>query len=76
MRRTFKASCHCGRVQLEADVRPFGRGYNEAAGGIFYAVNVGCLDDVDPTELAETPIQYVDGRHDAWASTPAETRHL
>jgi hypothetical protein len=57
-------------------VRPFGHGYDERTGGIFYAVNLGCLDDVDPAELAEAPIQYVDGRHDAWSSTPAEVRHL
>ena len=132
MKKTYKASCHCGRVHLEADfdldegsfkcnctscsknrlwlapvhpedfrlisgegdltkyestrtlqyfchvcgVRMFGRARDEATDGAFYNVNVGSLDDVDPGELAVVPVQYLDGRNDDWASTPAEHRHL
>ncbi|MGH7629192.1 MAG: GFA family protein [Gemmatimonadales bacterium] len=132
MKRTFKGSCHCGKVRLEADfdlndgtfrcnctscsknrlwlvpvqpedfrltsgeddlteyestrtlqyfcrvcgVRMFGRARDEVADGASYNVNVGCLDDVGPGELAAVPVQYLDGRHDAWSSTPVEVRHL
>ncbi len=60
---------HCG-------VRPFGRGHLDAVGGDFYYVSLGCLDNVDPSELANAPVNYTDGRHDNWRSPPAETRHL
>jgi hypothetical protein len=48
----------------------------EALGGTFYAVNVACLDGTTPEEMAAGPIQYQDGRHNAWDKAPAETRHL
>ncbi len=57
-------------------VRPFGHADVAEGGGAFYAVNLAALDDVDPTELANAPVMYVDGRHDNWQSPPAETRHL
>jgi hypothetical protein len=60
---------HCG-------VKPFGQGSLEALGGVFYAVNVACLDGSAPEELAAGSIEYQDGRHNAWNKAPAETRHL
>jgi hypothetical protein len=57
-------------------VRPFGRGYVEAIGGDYVSINLGALDEVDPTELAEAPVNYADGRNNAWWNPPAETRHL
>jgi hypothetical protein len=60
---------HCG-------VRSFGRGLVEAVGGDFYGINVGCLDDADPTELAALPVRFMDGRNNNWHAEPAETRHL
>jgi hypothetical protein len=57
-------------------VRPFGRGHVEQIGGDYVAVRLSALDDVEPAELVAAPVQYFDGRHDAWWQTPAETRHL
>lgn len=55
---------------------PFGHGYIEAIGGAYYSVNLACLDDLDPAELAAAPVRYMDGRNNNWFETPAETRHL
>jgi hypothetical protein len=57
-------------------VRPFGQANLESSAGAFYAVNLAALDDVDPAELANAPVMYVDGRNDNWQVPPAETRHL
>ena len=57
-------------------IKPFGRGEMAALGGTFYAVNIACLDGTTPQELAAGPIQYQDGRHNAWDKAPSETRHL
>ena len=60
---------HCG-------VRPFGRGYVEAIGGDYVAVQLMSLDNVDPAELIEPPVRYADGRNNDWSSVPTEIRHL
>lgn len=59
---------HCG-------IRAFGIGQSPRWGE-FYAVNVTCLDDVTPEELASAPITYLDGKNDEWEVPPVETRHL
>jgi len=60
---------HCG-------VRSFGRGYVEAIGGDYVAVQLGTLDNADPAELIAAPVRYADGRNNNWMEVPAETRHL
>jgi hypothetical protein len=58
-------------------VRPFSKGGSlPELGGEFHAINIACLHDATDEELAQAPIQYVDGRNDDWKSTPVETRHL
>ena len=56
-------------------LRPFSHG-EPAGGDTFYAVNVACLDDIDPAELIAAPVICVDGRHDDFRNPPQETRHL
>ena len=58
---------HCG-------VRPFGVG-NTPDGERIYGVNLGCLEDATPEELAAAPIVYIDGKND-WHSTPPITSYL
>lgn len=60
----------------QCGVKPFGRGSMEALGGTFYAINLACLDDLEPSVLAAVPISYEDGRHDNWQAPPAAFRHL
>lgn len=134
MKKTYKGSCHCGKVRYEADidlaagtgkcncsicwkkrwwsagikpdafrllqgkddlstyqfgtnsghhrfcrhcgVASFGDGYIEQLGGAFVTINVACLDDLDPAELVEAPVKYMDGLHNNWFHDPAEKRHL
>lgn len=57
-------------------VRSFGTGYPEVIGGDYVSINLACLDGIDPTELAEAPVRYANGREDKWGEPPAETRHL
>jgi hypothetical protein len=60
---------HCG-------VRAFGRGYVEAIGGDYVAVQLMALDNADPAELIAAPIRYANGRDNNWMELPVETRHL
>lgn len=44
--------------------------------GAYVSVNVATLDDLDPRALMAAPIQFFDGRNDAWHQVPAFTAHL
>ena len=57
-------------------VHPFAAASFEQMGGDFFAVNIACLDDATPEELAAAPVIYEDGRHDAWDRPPAVTVYL
>ncbi|HLH12267.1 MAG TPA: GFA family protein [Methylovirgula sp.] len=54
----------------------FERGHVPALGGDFVTIKVACLDDARPAELIGAPVRYLNGRENAWATPPAETRHL
>jgi hypothetical protein len=64
----------CGRC----GVRAFSKGgFMPALGAEFYAVSLGCLDDVSIDELVSAPVRYFNGQADDWATPLAgETRHL
>jgi hypothetical protein len=57
-------------------VQPFARGHLDVLGGDFYSIIVACLDDLNPSELADAPVTYSGGRNNDWQSPPAEIRHL
>ncbi len=59
---------HCG-------VRCFGIG-NAAGPDRVYGVNLGCLENVTPEELAAAPVVYVDGKNDRPHSPPHITSYL
>ena len=56
-------------------VRPFGVG-NIPEVGEKIGVNIGCLEDATPEELAAAPITFCDGKYDNWQNPPALTSYL
>jgi len=64
---TYRFCRNCG-------IRAFAGGDHESLGGVFHAVPVNALDDVDPDELAAAPIHYVDGKNDRFDRAPEDTR--
>lgn len=60
---------HCG-------VRSYERGHLEQIGGDYVSIKLASLDNVEPEELINAPVNYADGRSNAWWNKPAETRHL
>ncbi|MDV3459299.1 GFA family protein [Sphingomonas sp. HF-S4] len=63
----FCGTCGCA---------PFGEGNVPEIGGAFVSVQLGSLDDATDDELAAAPINYGDGRNDAWWQPPAVTSYL
>lgn len=57
-------------------VHGFSQGHLAELGGDFVSVRLNVLDDLDPTEWAEAPVRYSNGRDNDWYHPPAEVRHL
>lgn len=73
----FPTTAHGTRAFCkECGVGVFGWGHLDMLGGEYVSIHVSALDDLSPEELVAAPVQYLDGLHDAWWSTPTETRHL
>jgi hypothetical protein len=63
------------RFCAQCGVRAFAHGA-DPKGNRFYALRVNCLDGVEPRELIDAPLKYMDMLHDDFKSAPDETRHL
>ena len=57
-------------------VRPYGLGDIPEVGGKFVTVNIACIDNITPDELAAITVRYADGRNDNWWNPPAVTGYL
>lgn len=42
----------------------------------YVSINVACLDDLEPGDLLQAPVQFCDGRANNWWNPPSEARHL
>jgi len=64
---TFCATC---------GVYPFVFASEPVMGGDFVCVNVACLDDVSPEDLAAAPIRYENGAADDYGHAPKITSYM
>lgn len=63
----FCSNCGCA---------PFSDGSVEELGGAFVSIQIACLDEVTPEELAAIPVSYGNGRDNAWWEAPKVTAYL
>jgi len=63
----------CGRCGVTPYARMAAAEWND---GDSVAINVGCLTDVTPEELAAAPVTFMDGLHDNWWNEPAIKSYL
>ena len=83
MKKTYRGSCHCGRVRFEANLD-----LAERSGKCncsicrktrSWAVNIRSTAFrllAGEGELASAPVAFVNGRDDDWRNAPRETRYL
>lgn len=57
-------------------IRTFTKGFVAEIGGHYVSIYIPALDNVEPHELIEAPLQYFDGLNNNWMNTPGEVRHL
>lgn len=57
-------------------VHSFSRGDIPEVGGKFVSLQVSCIDDVTPEELAAVPVHYSNGRDNDWPHEPKVTSYL
>jgi hypothetical protein len=57
-------------------LRVYGKGHIAQIGGDFVAINVACIDDVTPEELAAAPVHYSNGLDNDWMHAPKVTGYL
>ena len=57
-------------------VYPFVSADEPVMGGLFYCVNVACLDNVPAEVLDVAPVRFEDGANDDWGSPPKHTSYL
>lgn len=63
--------CFCARC----GIKPFGR-VDMGGHGSFVAVNVACLDQLTPEDLAALPVAYENGRENDWDNPPPVIAYL
>lgn len=64
---TYRFCSRCG-------IRVYATGNLPELGGLFYAIHVPTLDDVDRDELVNAPLRFIDNANDRPDQTPADTR--
>ncbi len=57
-------------------VRILAKGNAKELGGDFLSLNLTSLDHIDASTFAQIPIQYMDGLHNNWRSSPNHTSYL
>jgi hypothetical protein len=65
---------HGQQIGSRCGVRLYAMGELAQLGGRFYAIHVPTVDDLDPGELAEAPLQFRDNAHGRPDRTPADIR--
>jgi hypothetical protein len=66
---TYRFCSRCG-------VRLYATGELAQLGGRFHALHVPTVDDLDPRELAQAPLQFRDNAHGRPDQAPADTRWM